>query len=138
PETFELAPAALLFAIVTALAERVQVRLGSSRPGGELLFSVSCTILVAVILLFPIAWAASIAAVGLAVGSVLRGQREPQKVIFNAANTSLAVVAGAVVWNLGGRQIGLASPFSIPWSVLAALTYYALNTSLTTAMVGFV
>src|SRR6185312_12108266 len=47
-------------------------------------------------------------------------------------------VAGAVVWNLGGRQIGLASPFSIPWSVLAALTYYALNTSLTTAMVGFV
>jgi hypothetical protein len=139
PDTFQqLAPAAILFAIVTALAERVQVRLGSTRPGGELLFSVSCTILVAVILLFPIAWAASIAAIGLAAGCILRGQREPQKVVFNAANTLLAVVAGGVVWSLGGRQIGLASPLSIPWSVLAALTYYAFNTSLTTAMVGFV
>jgi putative nucleotidyltransferase with HDIG domain len=127
-----------LFVIVTALAERIQVRLGSTRPGGELIFSISCTILVAVVLLFPVAWAASIAAAGLSLGCILRGQRQPQKVLFNTANTTLAVMAGGLVWSLGGRQIGLGSPLSIPWSVLAALTYYAFNAGLTTAMVALV
>jgi putative nucleotidyltransferase with HDIG domain len=134
----DLAPAAVLFTIATALAERTQVRLGSSRPGGELLYSVSCTVLVAVILLFPVAWAASIAAVGIAAGCVLRGQREVLKVLFNSASITLSVIAGAVLWNLGGSQIGLASPLSIPWSALAALAYFAFNASLTTAMVAFV
>ena len=134
----DLAPAAVLFTIATALAERTQVRLGSSRPGGELLYSVSCAVLVAVILLFPIAWAASIAALGIAAGCVLRGQREAQKVLFNSANMTLAVVAGGALWGLGGRQVGLASPLSIPFSVLAALAYFAFNAGLTTAMIAFV
>lgn len=134
----DLAPAAILFAIITALAERTQVRLGSARPGGELLFSISCTALVAVILLFPVAWAGSIAAIGIALGCVLRGQREPQKVVFNSANVTLGAIAGGVLWNLGGRELGLASPLSIPWSAAAALAYFACNAWLTTAMVAFV
>jgi hypothetical protein len=134
----DLAPAAILFIIATALAERTQVRLGSGRPGGELIYSVSCTMLVAVILLFPVAWAGTIAAVGIALGCVLRGQREPQKVLFNSANVTLGAVAGGVLWNTGGRQIGLVSPLSIPWSALAALAYFVFNAGLTTAMVAFV
>src|SRR2546430_16700651 len=70
-----LAPAALLFALACGIAERVQVRVSSSRPGGGVTFSVSCTVLVAAILLFPLAWAALIAGIGLALGGVLRGQR---------------------------------------------------------------
>jgi putative nucleotidyltransferase with HDIG domain len=134
----ELVPAAVFFTVATAVAERILVRLGSSRPGAEFLNSVSCTILVAVILLFPMAWAASIVVVGIAAGCILRGQREPQKVLFNSANMTLGVIAGSAIWNLGGRQIGLASPWSIPWSVLAALMYFVVNDGLTTAMVAFV
>src|ERR1051326_602815 len=85
----DLAPAAILFTIATALAERTQVRLGSGRPGGELIYSVSCTMLVAVMLLFPVPWTASIAAIGIALCCILRGQREPQKVLFNSANVTL-------------------------------------------------
>jgi putative nucleotidyltransferase with HDIG domain len=131
-------PAAILFALAVAVAERIQVRLGSTRPGGELLYSVSCSILVAVILLFPVAWAASITCVGVAIGCVLRGQREPQKIAFNTANSTLSVAVGGVIWSLGGPGLGLSSPQSIPWSVVAALTYFVLNASLTTAIVAFV
>src|ERR1051326_1413007 len=91
--------------------------------------------LVAVILLFPVAWAGTIAAVGIALGCILRGQREPQKVLFNSANVTLGAVAGGLLWNMGGRQIGLASPLSIPWSALAALAYFVFNAGLTMAMV---
>lgn len=133
----DLAPAAVFFAAITALAERTQVRLFASGAGNKMLFSVSCAILVAVILLFPPAWAGSIAAVGVAAGLVLRGQREPRKVLFNTANMTLGTVAGGVLWSLGGSQLGLASPLSIPWSALAALTYFAFNTVLTTAMIAF-
>src|SRR5690348_2482462 len=114
----DLAPATIFFIAITALAERTRVRLFSSGEGAEMLFSVSCTILVAVILLFPVAWAGLIAAVGIAAGLVLRGQREPQKLVFNTANMTLGTIAGGVLWNLGGSQIGLASPLSIPWSAL--------------------
>ena|SRR5579864_8457202 len=132
-----LVPAVALAAAI-ALAERVQVKLGSSRPGGEVLCSIGCTLLVAVILLFPLQWAVSIAVIGIGLGSVLRGQRDPQKVLFNMANTSIAVAAGTVIWNVGGQPLGLASPLSAPWSILAALTYFAVNSALTTAMVAFV
>jgi putative nucleotidyltransferase with HDIG domain len=134
----ELAPAAILFTIGTAVAERIQVRLGSGRHGSELIYSVSCTLLVAVILLFPVAWAGSIAAIGIALGCILRGQREPQKILFNSANVTLGAIAGGVLWNMGGRQTGLASPLSIPWSALAALAYFIFNAGLTMAMVAFV
>ncbi len=134
----DLAPLALFFAVATALAERIQVRLGSSRPGAEFLYSIGCTVLVAVILLFPLVWAVTIAAAGIAVGCMLRGQRQPQKVLFNAANTTLAVAAGSEIWTLGGRQIGIESPLSLPWVVVAALAYFALNSGLTTAMVASV
>jgi hypothetical protein len=138
PAHLDLAASAVLFTVATALAERIQVRLVSSRPGGALLHSISCTVLVAVVLLFPLAWAATIAAVGITIGCVLRGQREPQKVLFNAANMTLGVVAASVIWSIGGREVGLASPLSIPWIALAALAYFAFNAGLTTVMVAFV
>jgi len=133
-----LAPTAALFAIACAIAERIQVRLGSSRAGGAVLYTIACAVVVAVVLLFPLPWAIWISAVGLAVGGILRGQRNPQKLLFNVANLTLSVGAASLVWNAGGAQLGLASPFSTPWIVLAAITYFALNTGLTATMVGFV
>jgi hypothetical protein len=131
-------PTALVFVIATGAAESIQVRLGSSRPGGTALWTLSCPVLVAALLLFPIPWATLIAAAGTALGCVLRGQRDPQKVLFNSANLSLSVAAGGVVWALGGNGIGLASPWSTPWIALAAVTYFGVNTLLLSAMVGFV
>ena len=134
-----LAPAALFFAAACAVAERVQVRLGSSsRPGGRVLFSLSCAVIVAVILLFPVAWAVAISGVGMLVGCLLRGQRQAQKVLFNAANATVSAAAGSLVWNIGSQGSGLDSPWSIPWIAAAALVYFALNTGLTAAMVAFV
>ena len=103
-----VAPAAILFAIACGIAERVQVRLSSSRPGGETLFSVSSAVLVAIMLLFPLPWAASIAAVGSALGGVLRGQRQPIKLLFNMGEFALSVAAGSALWSLGGGAAGLA------------------------------
>jgi putative nucleotidyltransferase with HDIG domain len=133
-----LAPAALFFAVACGIGERVQVRLSSSRPGGDVMYSVSCGVLVAAILLFPLAWAIFIAAVGLALGGALRGQRQPIKLLFNMANLTLSVAAGSALWSLGGGAAGLTSPASIPLIVIAALTYFAINTSLTAAIVAFV
>jgi hypothetical protein len=133
-----LAPAALFFAIACGLAERVQVRLNSSRPGGEVLSSVSCAVLVATLLLFPVAWASLIAAVGSAIGGVLRGRRQPVKVLFNSANLALSVTAGSAMLTLAGGMSGLASPAAIPWILGAALAYFAVNTGLTAAIVALV
>ncbi len=132
-----LAPLALVFAIATAAAERIQVRLGGSRPGGEILYSIACTVLVAVILLFPMVWAVTIAAVGIGLGCALRGQRDPQKVLFNAANATLGTAAGAVIWSLLGRPFGLGSPMSVPAVILAGFAYFMVNTGLTTVLVSF-
>jgi HD-GYP domain-containing protein (c-di-GMP phosphodiesterase class II) len=129
---------ALLFTTAIALAERLPVRLGSSRPGGEVLCTVGCTLVVAVILLFPLEWATLIGAAGIGVGCLFRGQRDPQKVLFNTANIALAVATGSAVWSLGGRDLGLASPLSLPWTIAAALAYFGVNTGLTAAMVGLV
>ena len=57
-QDLSLVPAALLFALTCGVAERIQVRLNSSRPGSEVLSSVSCAVHVAVVLLFPLPWAA--------------------------------------------------------------------------------
>jgi hypothetical protein len=133
-----LAPAAVFFAIACGVAERVQVRLSSSRPGGGMLFSVSCTVLVAATLLFPLAWATLIAAVGLALGGALRGQRQPQKLLFNVANLTLSVAAGSAAWNFGVGHGELASPAAIPWVLIVAVAYFVINTGLTAAMVAFV
>src|SRR6266567_855832 len=81
-----VAPAALLFALACGTAERIQVQLNSSRPGSGVAFSVSCTVLVAAILLFPLPWVALIAAAGSALGGALRGQRHILKLLFNMAN----------------------------------------------------
>jgi putative nucleotidyltransferase with HDIG domain len=134
----DLAPAALLFALATGAAERIQVRLCSSRPGGQTFYSISCTVLVAVILLFPLAWAASIAAMGLALGAIFRGQPQPQKMLFNMANLTLSVAAGSLVWQSGGSEMGLTSVAAIPWIAAAVLAYFVLNTGLTAAMVASV
>lgn len=133
-----LAPAALLFAVACGIAERVQVRLSSSRPGGEVLFTVSCAVVVAVILLFPLPWAAAIAALGSALGCALRGQRQPVKLLFNIGNLTLSVAAGSALWSMGAGAAGLASPLSIPLIVIAALAYFVTNTSLTAMMVALV
>src|SRR5215471_15441049 len=82
----ELGPVAIVFIFVTALAERVQVRLAATRPGrDEVMYSLSCTLDIATVLLFPLPLAATIAAAGTAIGVLLRGQRNPLKLIFNAA-----------------------------------------------------
>ena len=133
-----LAPAALLFALACGIAERIQVRLNSSRPGAETLFSVSSAVLVAIILLFPLAWAASIAAVGSVLGGALRGQRQPVKLLFNMGDFTLSVAAGSVLWSAGGGAAGLASPASIPFIAAAALAFFATNTGLTAMMVALV
>jgi putative nucleotidyltransferase with HDIG domain len=133
-----LAPAALLFALACGVAERIQVRLSSSRPGGQHLFSVSCTVLVAVILLFPLPWAALIAAVGSAAGGALRGQRQAVKLLFNMADLTLSVAAGSAAWSLGSGAAGLTSPASIPLIVVAALAFFAVNTGVTAMMVALV
>jgi putative nucleotidyltransferase with HDIG domain len=134
----DLAPAAILFVLAAAVAERIQVRLGASRPGGEMFYSISCSVHVAIFLLFPLPWAASIAAVGWLLNDVLRRQRQPQKSLFNMANMALSVAAGSAVWTVAGRDLGLSSPLSIPWIALAVIAYFAFNTGLTAAMVGFV
>jgi putative nucleotidyltransferase with HDIG domain len=133
-----LAPAALLFALACGVAERIEVRLSSSRPGSGVSFSVSCTVLVAAILLFPLTWLGLIAAVGSVLGGALRGQRHVLKLLFNMANLTLSVAVGSALWSLGGGAGGLASPFSIPWIAAAALGYFAINTGLTAAMVAYV
>jgi len=135
---FSLAPAALVFAVACGIAERIQVRLSSSRPGGQHLFSVACTVLVAVILLFPLPWAALIAAVGSAAGGALRGQRQPVKLLFNMADLTLSVAAGSVAWSLGSGAAGLTSPASIPFIVVAALAFFAVNTGVTAMMIALV
>ncbi|MDQ6670731.1 MAG: HD-GYP domain-containing protein [Chloroflexota bacterium] len=131
-------PAAVFFAIACGLAERVQVRVGSPRPGGEILASVSCAVLVAVIVLFPLPWAALIAALGFALGGTLRGNVQPLKLSFNIANLTLSVAAGSAIWSLGGNTADLASPMSIVWVAMAALVYFGANTGLTATMVAFV
>ena len=133
-----LAPSALFFALACGLAERIQVRLMSSRPGSEVLFSLSCAVLVAIVLLFPLPWAALIAAVGSVVGAVLHGKRQPAKLLFNSANFALSVGAGSLVWSTAGSSLGLASPLAIPLVLAAALTYFAVNTGLTSAIVALV
>src|SRR5579859_7805661 len=133
-----LAPAALFFTIICGIAERIQVRLSSSRPGGEVLSTVSCTVFVAVILLFPLPWAALIAALGSALGCVLRSQRQPVKLLFNVGNLTLSVAAGSALWSLGPGPTGMASPVSIPLIALAALAYFVANTSLTAMMIALV
>ena len=135
----ELGPLAIIFIVVTGLAERVQVRLAASRPGrDEVMYSLSCTVDIATVLLFPLPLAATIAAAGTALGVILRGQRNPLKLVYNAANMGLSVAAASAVWNFGGSELGLRSPWSIPWVVAAALVYFGLNTSLTAAIVAFV
>ena len=137
PAVLDLLPLALLFAIVAGVAERIQVRLGSSRPGGDrVVYSIASTVYIAVVLLFPLPLAASIAAVGSGLGVILRGQRNPQKLLFNAANMSLDVAAASAVWSFGGRQ--LESPLALPWIALAAITYFVLNTGIIAAIVAFV
>jgi hypothetical protein len=131
------APAAILFALATGVAERIHVRLGSSRPGGVYLYSISCTVIIAVVLLFPLPWAAAIAGIGMGLGGILGGQRDPQKLLFNMAEVSLSAAAASAVWRLG-HQTDIGSPWAIPWIVLAALAYFAFNTGLTAAIVAFV
>lgn len=138
PPDLALAPQAAFFVLAAGFAERVQVRLNSSRPGSQVLFSVSCAVLIAVVLLFPLPWAAAIAAVGLGLGGLLRGQREPHKLLFNMANLTLSVSAASVLWSFGGAQIGLTSPQSIVPITLAALMYFVINTGLTATMVALV
>jgi len=96
-------------------------------------------VLVAAILLFPLAWVALIAAVGSALGGALRGHRHVLKLLFNMANLTLSVAVGSALWSVGGGGVaGLASPVSIPPIAAAALGYFAINTGLTAAMVAFV
>jgi HD-GYP domain-containing protein (c-di-GMP phosphodiesterase class II) len=138
-QDLSFAPAAVFFTVACAVAERIQVRLGSSsRPGGRVLFSLSCAVLVAVILLFPLAWTLAITAVGMLLGGLLRGQRQAPKLLFNTANLALSVAAGSLVWSIGSRIAQLESPLSIPWIAVAALAYYGVNTGLLAAMVAFV
>ena len=132
------APAALFFAVAFGIAERIHVRLSSSRPGGEVLSNVSCAVVVAVILLFPLQWATLIAAVGSALGCILRGQRQPVKLLFNTGNLTLSVAAGSAWWSLGAGAGGLTSPLSIPLIVAAALAYFLTNTGLTAMMIALV
>src|SRR5262249_10270374 len=108
------------------------------RPGGVVLWTASCPVLVAVFLLFPVGWAALIAAAGMALGRVLVRQWQPQKLLFNVANVTLSVALGGALWTLGGSQLGLASALAIPWVVLACLVYFATNTLLLAGMVAFV
>jgi putative nucleotidyltransferase with HDIG domain len=68
----------------------------------------------------------------------LRGQQQPVKLLFNMGNYTLSVAAASAVWSMGGGASVLASPLSIPFIVIAALTYFATNTGLTAAMVAFV
>ena len=68
----------------------------------------------------------------------MRGQRDAQKLLFNAANMALSVAAGSVLWTLFGQQRGLADPLAIPSIALAALAYFAVNTGLLAAMLAFV
>ena len=131
-------PTAILFAIACGLAERVQVRVSSPRPGGEILCSVSSAVLVAVIVLFPLPWAGLIAAVGFALCGTLRRPIEPVKLFFNSANLTLSVTAGSAILSLGGGPANLASPLSIVWVGLAALVYFVANTGLTAAIVALV
>lgn len=138
PPDLALAPQAAFFAFAAGFAERVQVRLSSSRPGSQVLFSVSCAVLIAVVLLFPLPWTAAIAAVGLCVGGLLRGQREPHKLLFNMANLTLSVSAASVLWSFTGAQMGLASPQSVVPIALAALAYFVINTVLTATIVALV
>jgi putative nucleotidyltransferase with HDIG domain len=74
----------------------------------------------------------------VALGRVLRGQRQATKLLFNAADVILGVAAASTVWMLGETDAGLASPTSVPWVLLAGLTYFAINTGLLAAMVAFV
>src|SRR5215208_4091749 len=124
PQDLSLASAALFFALTCGIAERIQVRLSSSRPGGGVHFSVSCAVLVSVVLLFPLAWGALIAAIGFAVGGALRKQLQPLKLLFNIANLVLSVAAASLVWAAAGGTPVLTSPLSIPWVALAALVYF--------------
>jgi putative nucleotidyltransferase with HDIG domain len=128
----------VVFAIACGLAERVQVRLTSSRPGSEVVFSVSCAVIVAVVLLFPLPWAIVIGGSGVALGRVLHGQRQLTKLLFNSADIILSVAAASAVWTLGKTDAGLASPTSVPWVLLAGLTFFAINTGLLATMVAFV
>ena len=135
----EMVPLAIVFTVATGIAERIQVRLTSSRPGrDEVMYSVSCTMHIATVLLFPLPMAATIGALGTTLGVLLRGQRNPQKVLFNAANMALSVAAASAVWSLGSNQFGLESPLAIPFILLAALVYFVLNSGLIAAMVAFV
>ena len=138
PPSLDLAPAALVFAVAAAVSERVQVYLGTSRPGGKHFQSIGDAVLVAVVLLFPLPWTVAITATGLAAGNFLCGQRHPQKLLFNVSNVTLSVAAGSVIWNLGGSSFGLSSPLSIPWVVLSCVVYFLGNTGLTATMVAFV
>ena len=133
----DLAPAAIFFVIATGIAERIQVRLGSSRPGGRVVCSLSCTVLIAVVLLFPLPWAGAIAAAGMVLGELLNRRHLP-KLVFNIAAMTLSVLAASAVWNAGGSAIGLTSPLSIPWIALAAAVEFIFNSGLTLVMVSFV
>src|SRR5207302_2420735 len=84
-----LLPVALLFIVAVGVTDRIHVRLGSSRPGDEVQWGLSCPVLVAVVLLFPAEWAPLIAALGTGLGCVLKAQKSPHKVMFNVANVAL-------------------------------------------------
>jgi putative nucleotidyltransferase with HDIG domain len=137
-EDMSLAGFAMLFAIACGVVERTPVRLSSSRPGGEVLYSMTTAVLVAVMLLFPMPWAAVIAGFGIALGCTLRGQLQLHKLAFNIGNVTLSVSAGSAIYNILGHGPQIGSLAAIPWVALASLTYFALNTGLTAAMVASV
>ena len=99
--------------------------------------SLSCTVLIAVVLLFPLPWAGAIAAAGMVLGELLNRRHLP-KLVFNIAAMTLSVLAASAVWNAGGSAIGLTSPLSIPWIALAAAVEFIFNSGLTLVMVSFV
>jgi HD-GYP domain-containing protein (c-di-GMP phosphodiesterase class II) len=132
------ATTALLFIVVAAAAERYTVRLRSSRPGAGVSISVTSALYVAVVLLFPLAWAILIGAFGFALAELLRRQRDVRKVAYNVANVTISVAAASALWHTGSPPEGLNSILAVPWIALAAVTYFVANTLLTATIVALV
>ncbi len=130
--------AAALFIVMLAAAERVSVRLASSRPSAAVSVSASCAVHVALVLLFPTYWAVVIAPFGFALGELLRGRLQAHKLLFNMANMTLSVAVASAVWQVGMPLGGLGSVASVPWIILAGLAYFVVNTVLTASIVAAV
>jgi HD-GYP domain-containing protein (c-di-GMP phosphodiesterase class II) len=128
--------AAVIFIAASAAAEHFNVRLRSSRPGAAVTISASCAVHVAVVLLFPTAWAITVTLFGATLGELLRGSRTAHKLLFNVANFTISVAAASAVWHLGGPAAGLNSLASVPAVIAAALVYFGANTLLTSTIVA--